>query len=125
MELIKELQRMFESEIGFQITVSREEEIFIEFGVFDENGAVIKSDANNRFTSIANGIYWMIDMCLEIYPKSKYSFIRTGLINKIREGHVDTNKFTAEFLNKMLCEYERKNPGIYLEFEREYFENKK
>ena len=115
-DMIKELQRIHNSKIDFAITTSNDK---FEIILGTVNKPLTWTDT---IETITEGISWLIDKVLEYYHNSLYSFIRISLINKIRESHVDTDKFTGEFLNKILTQYETDHPEIYLKLQIEYDE---
>lgn len=117
MKLTKELQRIYNSEINFSISTFWDGGFNVKLGD-SMNGFIAETTED----TIKDAIYWLIDKVLELHPGSLYSFSRMYIINKIRSGHVDTDKFTKEFLNKMVTGYEEKHPSIYQELEREYRE---
>lgn len=115
MKLTKELQRIYDSEINFSITTFWDGGFDVKLG--DEmNGFVAKSNHD----TIKSAILWLIENVMDFYPTSLYAYSRLSIINKIRSGHVNTDRFTPGFLDDMIDNYERKHPSIYRDLETEY-----
>lgn len=110
MNLLNELQRIYNSEINFSISSFWDGGFDVKLG--DERNGFVSETSLDNFNNV---VLWLIEEVLEKYPKSVYSKIRIELINRIRSGLVDTDKFTKEFLSDVVLEYEKKHPGIYLE----------
>ena len=111
----EELQQIYNSEINFSISCFWDGGFTVQLGD-KQNG--FKAGAVKE--TIEQAVEWLVNEVMERYPGSLYSAVRVSLINKIREGFVDTNKFTFELLGDMIFGYRRKHPGIYLELAKEY-----
>ena len=113
--LIKELQKIYDSEINFFISTFWDGGFSVKLG--DEMNGF---KAETTTPTIESAIEWLISSIMFFYPKSLYVFARTNIINKIREGFVDTDKFTFLALQNMLEIYETKHPHTYSELAYKY-----
>jgi len=110
MDYMKELQRIYDSEINFEISCFWDGGFIFKLGD-EQNGYVITKGFSCPLYSgcvFRQGVEWLINQVMRYYPDSEYAQERIKIINKMREGFIDTDKFTDEFLNKMIDEY-RKN----------------
>jgi len=110
MDYIKELQKIYDSEINFTINSFWDGGIVFKLGdgiggYYETKGFHSPMYDNHSFRY---GVEWLINQVMKYYPDSEYSQKRIKIINKIREGFVDTDKFTDEFLNKMIAGYKKK-----------------
>ena len=109
MNYIRELQRMSDSDISFDIVAIWRNSFKVGFG------NVVDGIKEKTFSNLQWGVEWLINEVMKQYPGSVYTRARIRMINKLRKGLVDTDKFTNELLNKMLWEEERKRPSLYNE----------
>ena len=117
---VLQLQRIYDSEINFCISTFWDGGFDVKIG--NPMGGYL---AETNTKKMETAVEWLIDKVLELYPNSFYAYYRISLINKIREGHVDTNKFTPYFLNQMLSETEQKNPCIYGDLKEDFVKQRK
>lgn len=104
MDYIKELQKIYDSEINFEISS------FWDGGFTFKLGSEYQGyEAKKGFYFFKSGVEWLINQVMIFDPKSEYAQNRIKIINRIREGFVNTDKFTDEFLNKMIANYEKKD----------------
>ena len=110
---IQELQRMSDSDITFDIVAVWRNSFKIGFG------NVVDGIKEKTFENLQWGVEWLINEVMKQYSGSVYARVRIRMINKLREGLVDIDKFTNELLNEMLWSLEKQKPWLYGEIKRD------
>jgi len=92
-----ELMRLWQSEIDFEIRTMGDYGFCMT--LFDD---VNRVKAKWTLETLEQGIEWLVNKVLELYPDCEYSIERIRRINIMRDNLVDTDKFTFSTLQTML-----------------------